>query len=78
MFVNACVYKMIPKKKWKSNYLIANLSTYVTIADESFAILVLENYASDLVQDDDEAGINACYGKYRSSSKYTKNKNLGI
>ena len=43
MFVNTCVYQMIPKNQWKRNYLNANLSTYVTIADESFTMLVLEN-----------------------------------
>ena len=60
MFVNTCVYQMISKKKWKRNYLNANLSTYVTIADEAFEILVLENYASDLVHNDDEARRYAC------------------
>ena len=63
MFVNTCVYQMIPKNQLKRNYLNANLITYVTVADEPFAMLVLENYASDLVHDDDEARKNACYVK---------------
>ena len=75
MTANTCIYQMISKKKWKWNYLNANLSTYVTIADEAFAMLVFENYASDLVHDDDEARINTCYGKSQSSAKYIKNKN---
>ena len=74
MFVNTCVYQMIPKKQWERNYLNSNMSTYITIADEAFAMLVLENYASDLVHDDNEARRNACYGKSQSNAKYTKNK----
>ena len=69
---------MIFKKKWKRYYFNENLSTYVTIVDEVFAMLVLENYASDLVHDDDEWRRNVCFGKSQSSTKYTKNINLGI
>ena len=52
----------------------ANLSTYFTIADEAFAMIALENYASDLFHDNDEERRNACDGKSQSNEKYTKNK----
>ena len=45
MFVNTCVYQMIPKNQWNKNYLNVNLSTYVTIVEKSFAMIVFEKYS---------------------------------
>ena len=53
------------------------MSNFVTPVDEDFAMLVLENYAPNLIHAEDQKRKKACYDKNQSSAKYTKNKTRG-
>ena len=51
---------MISKKDWKSYHNCENLSKYITVSDEAFAMLILENIATTLLDKEgllDEQGI---------------------
>ena len=45
MFVDTCVSNMMPKKYWKENHMTKKLSDFLTISNEAFAMLILENIA---------------------------------
>ena len=49
MFVDTCVSNMMPKKYWKENHMTKKLSEFLTISNEAFAMLILENIAPVLV-----------------------------
>jgi len=51
MFVDTCLVHMVPKLVWNRNHMNESLSKMFTIADEAFAMLVLENIAPDLDRD---------------------------
>ena len=51
MFVDTCLVHMVPKLVWNRNHMNDSLSKIFTIADEAFAMLVLENIAPDLNKD---------------------------
>ena len=53
------------------------MSDFVTPAYEGFAMLVLENYAFNLIHSEDQKRKKSCYDKKQSSAKYTKNKTRG-
>ena len=50
MFIDTCVVNMISKRDWKKHHNSKNLSKYVTVSDEAFAMLVLENIATTLLE----------------------------
>ena len=50
MFIDTCLVHMVPRVTWKKN-LNETLTDLFSIADEAFAMLVLENIALDLQSD---------------------------
>ena len=54
MFVDVCMVHMVPKKKWNDSHMNKHISTIVTVADEAFAMLVLENMSPDLCLEAEE------------------------
>ena len=54
MFIDTCVVNMITKAAWKTNHDAKPMSKYISVSDEAFAMLILENIAQSLI--DDEAG----------------------
>ena len=60
MFIDTCVVNMISKRDWKKHHNSKNLSKYITVSEEAFAMLVLENIATTLLEKEgvlDEQGI---------------------
>ena len=58
---------MVSKQKWKSNRMIVDLSAFLTIADEGFAFLCMENNIKewiDLITKGDQAQKKGTLTKY--------------
>ena len=71
MFVDTCVVHMIPRKEWKENHVNKKLSEYIKPSNEAFAMLVLENIAPDLV-DNEGNWVEGEVNRKMSTSRYTK------
>ena len=56
MFIDTCVVNMISRKDWKNDHNCKNLSKYITVSDEAFAMLVLENIATTLLEQEGMLG----------------------
>ena len=51
MFIDTCLVHMVPRVTWNKNHMIKTLSELFSIADEAFAMLMLENIAPNLQSD---------------------------
>ena len=51
MFIDTCLVHMVPRVTWNKNHMNKTLTELFLIADEAFAMLVLENIAPDLQND---------------------------
>ena len=51
MFIDTCLVHMVPRVTWNKNHMNETLTKLFSIADEAFAMLVLENIAPDLQSD---------------------------
>ena len=51
MFIDTCLVHMVPRVTWNKNHMNETLTELFSIADEAFAMLVLENIAPDLQSD---------------------------
>ncbi len=78
MFIDTCVVNMISKATWKSYHNCTNLSKYITVSDEAFAMLILENIAATLMESEGVnsgegvIGIPAVMKGRKRTTRYTK------
>ena len=75
MFVDVCMVHMVPKKKWNDSHMNKHISTIVTVADEAFAMLVLENMSPDLCLEAEERNRTT---RRTSKPKHTKSGKDGM
>ena len=76
MFIDTCVVNMITRASWKSNHDTEDMSKYISVSDEAFAMLILENIAGNLIpegtgQGDGVTGTRRMIG-CKHTTKYTK------
>ena len=79
MYVDTCLVHMIPRTIWNKYHMNKSLTDLFTIADEAFAMLILENISPDLNngfneidQDNYEGLINVWSDRKDARPKYTK------
>ena len=75
MFEDVCLVHMVPKTTWNKSHTNKHISKMLSIADEAFAMLVLENMSPDLALEAGER--NRVTGK-TSKPKCTKSTEDGM
>ena len=68
MFAELCFAPMISRQKWNRNHFIVDLSSMITVADEAFALLTMENNVNEWI---DQATKDEDKHEKGTSTKYT-------